>query len=189
MAFPLQLRFCTGVSWGCRPVAKVKKKICLISTEEFQLKRCRNPHPCGLAPSPSYEGTEKSGQVVILWDSSDVLPLICPQKESVIYTDVLCTWRLTGVQWSRDSHSPPLPISTASLILTPISFHYLTNPGLLCFLCSLFHVTGAEWLLKMRGDEECEEGSFCLWSEPDSEWWKPHGLWKSPVQLSVYRAP
>lgn len=123
MTFPLQLMFCTRVIWGNMPIAKVKKKLGFIGTEEFQLKLCRDSHFCGLAPSMTftYLWDGKFGHVVVLhYETSPICPH-CSQKGSVIYTGVLCTWRFDGVQWRRP------PASTTNLILTPISFHYLTK--------------------------------------------------------------
>lgn len=123
MTFPLQLMFCTRVIWGSMPIAKVKKKLGFIGTEEFQLKLCQDSHFCGLAPSMTftYLWDGKFGHVVVLhYETSPICPH-CSQKGSVIYTGVLCTWRFDGVQWRRP------PASTTNLILTPISFHYLTK--------------------------------------------------------------
>lgn len=175
--------FCTRVIWVNTPIAKVKKKLGFLGTEEFQFKLSRNSHFCGLAPSMTFTFLwgGKFGQAVVLQDLSNMPPLL-PEGVCDLYR---CALHLK-VHWCAEEEAPyfhhqPHPY--------PHLFSLLNEAGLLCFLCSLLLVTGAEWLLKMREDEECEEGSFCLWSEPDGEWWKTHGLWKSPVQLSVYRAP
>lgn len=175
----MELTFCT---WVCRPGAPVKILKRFFVTKEFQLKLHGNPYPHDFHNLHRF--TKPEGNLsCTLWLSlqlSDVSP------------DEVCCAQLCSAP-----ECPPLGSSReipAALFPSPASsssrlFSFPNEPGLLCFLCSLFHVTGAEWLLKMRGDEECEEGSSCLWSEPDWEWWKPHGLWRSPVQLFVYRAP
>ena len=193
MAFPLQLMFCTGVSRGSRPVAKVKKKLCFIGTEEFQWKLCRNRHPCDLAPSVSFTFLWQRWEVWTSGRSRRLLRCAPPDlspRWSLWLTQMCFAPEGSLVCGGAEIPTPlPPPNFHRQPHPHPCLFSILNERGLLCFLCSLFHVTAAEWLLKMRVDEECEEGSFCFWSEPDGEWWKPHGLWRSPVRLSVYRAP
>lgn len=86
-----------------------------------------------------YKAGGKPEQVAALC-GSHFIALMCPQMKSVVPS---CALHLSAHRQASSQEIPaalfPSPASSSSRL-----FSFPNEPGLLCFLCSLFHVTEAE---------------------------------------------